>query len=94
MALVVIGLPVDGLLPGQHRGADGKAHWLGLSTKDSNPVSSWAEWNYSGLEAKEATATSGGYPEYHDVVADHGSGSARNAGTAAAGRSGSTATTG
>ena len=43
VALVVIGLPVDGLLPGQHRGADGKAHWLGLSTKDSNPVSSWAE---------------------------------------------------
>ncbi len=68
LALAVIGLPVDGLLPGQHRGADGKAHWLGLSTKDSNPVSSWAEWNYRGLEAKEATATSGGYPEYHDVV--------------------------
>ena len=68
VALVVIGLPVDGLLPGQHRGADGKAHWLGLSTKDSNPVSSWADWNYSGLEAKEATSTSGGYPEYHDVV--------------------------
>jgi len=68
VAIAVIGLPVDGLLPGQSRSASGEAHLLGLSTKDSNPVSSWAEWNYKGLEAKEATASSGGYPEYHDVV--------------------------
>ncbi len=69
VAFGFIGLPVDGLLPGQSRGTDGKAHWLGLSTKDSNPVSSWAEWNYRGLEGKQASTISGGYPEYHDIVA-------------------------
>jgi hypothetical protein len=36
--------------------------WMGLSTKDHSFVPSWAKWNYSGYEEKDA------YPEYQDVV--------------------------
>ncbi len=41
----------------------------GASTTVSNTVGGWAEWNYRGLELKEPTATSGGWPEYRDLVA-------------------------
>jgi hypothetical protein len=39
-----------------------KYSWLFLSTKDHSFVPSWAKWNYSGYEKKDA------YPEYQDVV--------------------------
>ena len=40
-----------------------------VSTTVSNPVAGWSEWNYRGLELKEPTATSGGWPEYRDLMA-------------------------
>lgn len=54
--------------------------WL-FSTTSSNPVSGWAGWNYSGLERKnpgppgcdtegsKTPCTSGGWPEYRDLMA-------------------------
>ncbi len=42
--------------------ADGRYHWMFLSTKESSFVPSWARWNFSGYEGKPA------YPEYHDIV--------------------------
>ncbi len=38
-------------------------------TSDANPVGGWSRWNYSGLEAKVPTSTSGGWPEYSDLMA-------------------------
>ncbi|MEO6988234.1 MAG: hypothetical protein ABI239_06260 [Aquihabitans sp.] len=43
-----------------------------VSTTVSNPVAGWSEWNYRGLELKEPTATSGGWPEYRDLMATMG----------------------
>lgn len=78
-------------------GSKTKASLLGLSTTQSNPVYGWTGGNYSGLEAKQALpvgcdlptsktpCTSGGWPEYRDLVAtmadlgenpDHGCGRA------------------
>ncbi|MCU1353556.1 MAG: hypothetical protein JWM05_2765, partial [Acidimicrobiales bacterium] len=57
-----------GVLPFATRDAAGRSHLLGFSGRDSNPVASWANWNYSGLEAKAASATSGGWPEYRGLV--------------------------
>ena len=42
--------------------ADGRYHWLFLSTRDSSFVPSWARWNFTGYEGKPA------YPEYHDLM--------------------------
>jgi hypothetical protein len=42
--------------------ADGRYHWMFLSTKESSFVPSWARWNFTGYEGKPA------YPEYHDIV--------------------------
>ncbi|MCU1453991.1 MAG: hypothetical protein JWN46_2137 [Acidimicrobiales bacterium] len=58
-----------GVLPIATRGADGRSHLLWFSGKDTNPVGSWASWNYSGLQAKPATTVSGGWPEYQAFVA-------------------------
>jgi len=48
---VAVGLPL-GALPS----------WIPLSTSDSNFVTGWARWNYSGYERKDA------YPEYSELV--------------------------
>ncbi len=54
-------------------------HWF--RTTDVNPAPGWAQWDYSGLETKTATpagcdapgstvpCTSGGWPEYRDLMA-------------------------
>lgn len=42
--------------------ADGRYHWMFLSTKESSFVPSWARWNFTGYEGKPA------YPEFHDIV--------------------------
>jgi hypothetical protein len=56
VAIAVLGLAtvVPGLIPPA-------ASALGLHTS-GNQVSGWAQWNYSGYEAKPA------WPEYHDVI--------------------------
>lgn len=42
---------------------------IGLfSTTVTNPVAGWSKWNYRGLEMKEPSAVSGGWPEYRDLV--------------------------
>ncbi len=74
-----------------------RSSFLLFDTLATNPVAGWAGWNYSGLEEKEATpagcdaagsttsCTSGGWPEYRDLMAtmaalgadaDHGCGRA------------------
>ena len=76
-AVVMVGLPMasrnadgsqGGVLPFATRGADGVARFLGLETTDSNAVSGWAQWNFTGLQGKQPTDKSGGWPEYHAVV--------------------------
>ena len=65
--LVLVALPLHAL-PFGRTGADGVYRWLGLSTTDRSFVDSWARWNYSGYERKQANASGGGYTEYHDLV--------------------------
>jgi len=65
--LVLVALPLHAL-PFGRTGADGVYRWLGLSTTDRSFVDSWARWNYSGYERKQANATGGGYTEYYDLV--------------------------
>ena len=65
--LVLVALPLHAL-PFGRTGADGVYRWLGLSTSDRSFVDSWARWNYSGYERKQANASGGGYTEYHDLV--------------------------
>ena len=75
-SLVLVGLPLRTLPFGTTR-ADGSYRFLGLTNgaDDSSFVRSWARWNYTGYEGKEA------YPEYRDLVLtmekvgrDHGCG--------------------
>jgi hypothetical protein len=73
-ALLAVALPMD-LVPGTDRDASGAVGLGPLRTKNSNPVGSWAEWNYSGLERKPAVGAGstiptgeGGYPEYRALV--------------------------
>ncbi len=56
VAVIVLGLAstLPGLMPSV-------ASALGLTTT-GNQVSSWAQWNYSGYQAKAA------WPEYHDLI--------------------------
>ena len=58
--LVVVGLPLH-VLPGGTLN-NGTYSWMGIHTKDDSFVDSWAIWNYSGYERKDA------YPEYRSVV--------------------------
>jgi hypothetical protein len=61
-------------LPGGHV-SEGKYRWglpgFELTTSDRSFLDGWAEWNFKGLERKLPTldnGTSGGYPEYRDLV--------------------------
>ena len=65
--LVLVALPLHALPFGQ-TGTDGVYRWLGLHTSDRSFVDSWARWNYSGYERKEATAAGGGYTEYYALM--------------------------
>ncbi|MEQ1785531.1 MAG: 6-pyruvoyl-tetrahydropterin synthase-related protein [Acidimicrobiales bacterium] len=76
VALVAVGMPLRSLPGGQVR-ADGSYSWLGLTNgvNKESFVRSWASWNYSGYEGKDA------YAEYRalmltmeDVGAEHGCG--------------------
>jgi hypothetical protein len=60
---VLAGLPLR-TLPGGTERADGSYQWLGLTNAsgDSSFVRSWARWNFTGYEGKDA------YPEYREVV--------------------------
>ncbi|MEA3215449.1 MAG: hypothetical protein QOJ19_1605 [Acidimicrobiia bacterium] len=60
VVLLCVSLPL-GVLPGSHRTTDGRMTALGLKAKESF-VKSWAKWNYSGYEGKDA------YPEYYQVI--------------------------
>ena len=64
LGLVAVGLPLRSLPLGQTR-ADGSYSWLGLTNgvNKGSFVPSWANWNYTGYEGKDA------YPEYRDLVA-------------------------
>jgi hypothetical protein len=60
--LVLVALPLR-VLPGGTTNAAGEYEWLFLSTTDDSFVDSWATWNYSGYERKDA------YPEYRSIMA-------------------------
>ncbi len=62
-SLVLVGLPLRTLPFGSAR-ADGSYSFLGLrnGVDDQSFVRSWARWNYTGYEGKDA------YPEYRDLV--------------------------
>ena len=60
-ALVVVALPLHSLPFGHLSG--GTYHWGPLETQDASFVRSWAQWNYTGYEGKDA------YPEYRAIVA-------------------------
>jgi hypothetical protein len=52
--------------------SDGAYEW-GLpfwkhQTRDVNFLPSWARWNFEGLERKQASGSSGGYPEYYALI--------------------------
>jgi hypothetical protein len=76
VAIVLVGLPLR-TLPGGHLRADDSYTWLGLTNGagQSSFVRSWARWNYTGYEGKDA------YAEYRDLMltmeqvgAEHGCG--------------------
>ncbi|MBA3282578.1 MAG: hypothetical protein H0U29_10140 [Acidimicrobiia bacterium] len=66
-------------------GSKSKSSFLLFDTVATNPVAGWSAWNYSGLEEKEAqpagcdapdstaACTSGGWPEYRDLMSTMGS---------------------
>ncbi len=62
-SLVLVGLPLRAL-PFGTTNADGSYSFLGITSKadDASFVRSWAKWNYTGYEGKDA------YPEYRDLV--------------------------
>lgn len=62
-AIVAVGIPLRTLPFGQER-ADGSYQWLGLSNGpgEQSFVRSWARWNFTGYEGKDA------YPEYRNIV--------------------------
>ena len=65
--LIVVALPLHAL-PGGSLSSDGTYSWMGIHTKDDSFVDSWAKWNYSGYEGKDA------YPEYRVDRHHHGQG--------------------
>ena len=76
VTLVLVGLPLRTLPLGQER-ADGSYSWMGLTNgvNKQSFVPSWARWNYTGYEGKDA------YAEYRalmltmeEVGAEHGCG--------------------
>ena len=76
LGLVAVGLPLRSLPLGRTH-ADGSYSWLGLhnGVNQSSFVPSWANWNYTGYEGKDA------YPEYRNLIrtmakvgAEHGCG--------------------
>ncbi len=76
VSLVLISLPLR-ILPGGHLRADGSYSWMGLSNgvNKESFVRSWARWNYTGYEGKDA------YGEYRALMmtmagvgAEHGCG--------------------
>lgn len=38
------------------------------TTRDVSYLPSWSKWNFSGYERKPASSSSGGYPEFYDLV--------------------------
>ena len=61
--LVVVALPLRVLPGGSTDPQTNEYEWLFLSTRDDSFVDSWATWNYSGYERKDA------YPEYRSIMA-------------------------
>jgi hypothetical protein len=61
VAAVLVALPL-GTLPFGSDTDRGGYRWFGFEVSERSFVRSWAAWNYSGYEAKDA------YPEYHDLV--------------------------
>src|SRR5690606_34798316 len=63
VGLVVVGLPLR-MLPLGSTNADGSYSFLGIqsSADSASFVRSWARWNYTGYEGKDA------YPEYRAIV--------------------------
>nr|MBA2438545.1 hypothetical protein [Acidimicrobiia bacterium] len=58
--LVSVGLPLGSLPLGQQ--GPGGYSWMGFSTAQQSFIPGWAEWNFSGLERKDA------YPEYQALM--------------------------
>lgn len=76
VALTLVSLPLR-ILPGGETQADGSYTWMGLTNgiNQESFVRSWARWNYTGYEGKDA------YAEYRslmttmaDIGAEHGCG--------------------
>ena len=63
LAFVAVGMPLRSLPFGQLR-ADGSYTWMGLTNgiNQGSFVRSWARWNYTGYEGKDA------YAEYRDLM--------------------------
>ena len=53
---------------GGSTGADGRYHFLGMTSSADNVADGWARWNFEGYEGRQANADGGGYPEYRDLV--------------------------
>jgi hypothetical protein len=68
---LVLGPPLRSVPFGSAK-TDGTYEW-GLpfwkhETRDVNFLPSWAKWNFEGLERKQASGSSGGYPEYYELI--------------------------
>ena len=78
---VITRRPVSVQLADDATGTKTKSSFLLFDTLATNPVAGWSSWNYAGLEEKKAqpagcdvpgstvTCTSGGWPEYRDLMA-------------------------
>ncbi len=74
--LISVGLPLRSLPFGQES-PDGSYSWAGLTTSERSFVPGWVDWNYSGVEGKDA------YPEYQALMSTMGGlGSSRGCGRA------------
>ncbi len=57
-----------GALPGGTWQNDGKFHWGPFASPDRSFVSGWAEWNFTGYQARQGNDNGGGWDEYIAVV--------------------------
>ncbi|MCH7788517.1 MAG: hypothetical protein IH940_03655 [Acidobacteria bacterium] len=71
LIFLLVAMPL-GAVPGGERGDDGVYRWGPLTTRERNFVPGWAEWNFSGYEAKGGNQYGGGYSEYYGIVSTMG----------------------
>ncbi|NNE73827.1 MAG: hypothetical protein HKN26_09200 [Acidimicrobiales bacterium] len=68
LVFIVVAAPL-GALPGGQRSNDGTYSWGPIETSDRSVVPGWAQWNFTGYQARRGNANGGGWEEYRAIMA-------------------------